>query len=154
LCCRSQLMMCSITSIRQFSVGRPDHDFRLRTRPERSPAWQTHSSLSVRRRHHAMARMARGVPGLSPLIREAVGMGGLWRHPAHWPIVPPTGKKPLRRNCCRGKAGYRCPARSAIAVSLCRVLENIACRNERTSRNEGGHLRPRTVRVLFKGVAG
>jgi hypothetical protein len=39
-------------------------------------------------------------------------------------------------------------------TSLGRVLENIPWRNERTSRDEGRHLRPRTIRILFEGIAG
>ena len=51
-----------------------DHDLRLRTRPERSPTRQTHSSLSVRRRHLAMARMVRWFHGLSPVIRRSLSL--------------------------------------------------------------------------------
>jgi hypothetical protein len=35
-----------------------------------------------------------------------------------------------------------------------RVLEIVAGGNEGTTRNEGGHLRPRTVGILFEGIAG
>jgi hypothetical protein len=39
-------------------------------------------------------------------------------------------------------------------ASLGRVLEITAGRNEGTASNEGGHLRPRTIRILFEGIAG
>jgi hypothetical protein len=39
-------------------------------------------------------------------------------------------------------------------ASLSRVLEITACWNEGASCDEGGHLRPRTIRILFEGVTG
>jgi len=40
------------------SGNRTQHDFRIRTRPERRKPLQTHSSLSVRHRYSRMARVA------------------------------------------------------------------------------------------------
>ena len=34
------------------------------------------------------------------------------------------------------------------------VLENTACWDESTTGDEGRHLRPRTIRILFEGIAG